>query len=76
MPKAGTMPGVSKKKPSPGRGPVERAVIYLEVDPRLKALMERLAADHDRRLTGECVQALKEYLARHQLWPPGEKGEG
>lgn len=32
--------------------------------------MERLAHEHDRRLTGECIQAIKEYLGRHSLWPP------
>lgn len=70
---AGTIAGVGKKKPSSGRGSAGKAVIYLEVDPALKGLMEELAREQNRRLTGQCIQALQEHLAKHGRWPPSEE---
>jgi hypothetical protein len=58
-----------KKTTARSDEPETKAVIYLEVPPALKEDMDRLARLHNRRLTGECIQALQEYLARHQ---PGE----
>lgn len=81
-----TMPRMSKKKPSsvqasaPASSPDEgkpeapkRPVIYLEVPDRLAGLkeaLERLAEEHNRQLTGECLQALVEYATQHKAWPP------
>jgi predicted transcriptional regulator len=53
-----TMPKRSKKSAA-------KSVIYLEVPTALKQRMEQLAEQHNRRLTGECIQALQEYVARH-----------
>jgi hypothetical protein len=72
-----TIRDVSRKKPTPVPTPdqPEKAVIYLEVPPAVKTLMEGLAREHNRRLTGECIQALQEYLARHKLWPPPQPAD-
>jgi hypothetical protein len=66
--------GKKKTDASKGGGP-DRAVIYLEVPPVLKELMEGLAREHNRKLTGECIQAMQEYLARYNLWPPPAAGQ-
>jgi hypothetical protein len=55
----------SKKQPEP-----EKVVLYVEVDRRIKELMEEAAKEHNRRLTGEVVQALQDYLAALKKWPP------
>jgi hypothetical protein len=44
----------------------ERAVIYLEAPLSLKEKMDIIARQHNRSLTGECIQALQEYAARHE----------
>lgn len=41
----------------------DRAVVYAEVDPAIKADMESLAEQHDRSLAGEVTVALKRYIA-------------
>jgi hypothetical protein len=51
---------MAKKTSGQGKG---KAVIYVEVDPAIKGAMERLATEHDRKLTGEVVVALKQYIA-------------
>lgn len=61
-----------KKTEAVKKDSADKAVIYLEVPPVIKELMEGLAREHNRRLTGECIQALQEYLARHELWPPAK----
>ncbi len=60
-----TMPKKSKK-------PGEKSVIYIEAPLWLKKAMEALAEEHDRRLTGECIQAMKEYVARHETPAEGK----
>jgi hypothetical protein len=42
-----------------------KTVIYLEVEPALKEWMQQLAKQHERKLMGECIVALKEYAQRH-----------
>src|SRR5947209_5165449 len=83
VPSPVTIEGMPRKKsapdktPDPPPPPPVVAVIYLEVDPEMKSLMERLAKRHNRRLTGECNQALQEYLAKHgSPWPPADPAEG
>jgi hypothetical protein len=44
----------------------KKAVIYVEVPLALKERMEGLAKDHERKLTGEVIVALREYVARHE----------
>jgi hypothetical protein len=63
------MPKKPKGRPRNPKPP-EKAVIYVEVPPGLKEDMERLAAAHNRKLTGEVIQALQEYLAKHRAGPP------
>jgi hypothetical protein len=46
-----------------GDVPKRKVVIYVEVDPALKAAMEALAGRHERKLTGEVVVALRQYIA-------------
>jgi len=49
-------------EPKPAPKPV---VIYIELPPEkafLKAELERLGRRHNRKLTGECIQALEEYI--------------
>lgn len=58
--------GMGRKRRKGDKPPV----IYLEVTSDLKSAMEDLAQEHDRALTGECVVALKKYLAEHDMWPP------
>jgi hypothetical protein len=58
-----------RKKPGPKPGP-PRVAMFLEVPEDIRAEMERLAAEHDRKLTAECVLAFKEYIARAK----GKKG--
>ena len=53
-----------KKKPGPKPGP-PRVALFLEVPEDVRAEMERLAGEHDRKLTAECVLAFKEYIARN-----------
>jgi hypothetical protein len=65
---------VAKRKPSKEPTPEPaKVVIYLEVDPYLKTQLERFAKLHNRKLTGECVTALQEYLAKLGAWPPPEQ---
>ena len=67
MPATMTTP---KKKPgpSPGQTPGKRT-FYVELPPHqehLKADMEVLARLHNRKLTGEVITALQEYIRRHE----------
>lgn len=87
-----TIPGISKKKLDPGKtssgrskkpskddGVSKPVVIYLELPEHLAALksvMERLGRLHNRKLTGECLQALQEYAQRHGAWPASDQQEG
>jgi hypothetical protein len=61
------------KKPKPAKAQAQaKPVIYVELAPHLeyiKTRLEGLARAHNRKLSGEVVQALQEYLARH---PEGE----
>jgi hypothetical protein len=53
--------------------PSEGVVIYLQLPPnkaKLKQVIEQLALDHNRKLTGECIQALEEWAKLHKVWPP------
>lgn len=66
---------MTKKRPTkkrPEEDP-DKVVLYTEVPPYIKEQMEELAAEHDRKLTGEVIQALKEYLAKHSRWPRPEE---
>lgn len=47
----------------------DKEVVYIEVPPALKKAMQELAKENDRTLTGECTQAIKEYLKLHKRWP-------
>jgi hypothetical protein len=61
------MPLMAKKQPKKGQSaPEPKAVIYVEVPPALKGRMEELAAAHNRKLTGEVITALQEYIRRHE----------
>jgi hypothetical protein len=51
---------MAKKSTEPER---KTEVIYVEVPPWIKRAMEELAAEHDRKLTGEVTLALKRYIA-------------
>jgi hypothetical protein len=42
-----------------------KVVIFIEAPAGLKEDMERLATEHNRSLTGECVTALQEWVRRH-----------
>ncbi len=42
----------------------DKAVIYAEVPVWLRDRMHELAREHDRKLTGEVIVALKEYVAK------------
>jgi hypothetical protein len=58
-----------KKKPgqTPGQTPGKRT-FYVELPAHLahlKADMEVLARLHNRKLTGEVIQAIQEYVTRH-----------
>jgi hypothetical protein len=64
---------MAKKKPSAAKASPKDSpvVIYLELPSEkkeLKAVMERLAGQHNRKLTGECIQALEDYARAHGLW--------
>lgn len=75
MTQTATVTGVSKRRadtppPKPDSEPEpEKVVLYLEVEPALKEVMGKLAKRHNRKLVGECVQALQEYAARFGLGP-------
>jgi hypothetical protein len=60
LPSLGRGTRMAKKTTERAKG---KAVIYVEVDTVIKAAMEQLAAQHDRKLTGEVVVALKQYIA-------------
>jgi hypothetical protein len=61
------MPVMAKKQPKKGQGaPEPKAVIYVEAPVSLKERMEALAALHNRKLTGEVITALQEYIRRHE----------
>jgi hypothetical protein len=67
---------MAKKKTEAGKKDGgDKSVIYLEVPPQVKEIMERLAREHNRKLTGECIQALQDYMARYEAWPPKEGGK-
>jgi hypothetical protein len=71
---AGTLAGMGKKKK---KQPVVKEVLYLEVDPRLKRELERLAELHLRSVTGEATLALRRYVAEQneaEGLPPLEEG--
>lgn len=51
-----------------------KAVIYAEVEKPLKAAVVRAAQVHNRKMVGEVIQALQEYLVRHGMWPPITEG--
>jgi hypothetical protein len=64
---------MAKKKPGRPKSPApvpDTAVIYVEAPPYIKAQMMALAVEHNRKLTGEVIQALQEYLAKYDRWPP------
>jgi hypothetical protein len=68
-----TIGGMAKKKTASDKGSSDqpaKVVLYLEVPPALKEVMDALAQEHNRKLVGECIQALQEYAARHNRWPP------
>jgi hypothetical protein len=60
-----------RPKPKRGGSGGEKVVIYVETPPYIKAQMEELASLHNRRLTGEVIQALQEYLEKYDRWPEG-----
>jgi hypothetical protein len=51
-----------------------KVVLYVEVPPKVKQEMERLAERHNRRLAGEVTTALQEYIARHHAADEVAKG--
>jgi hypothetical protein len=63
---------MGRKKPKP---PEEKAVLYIEVPASLKAEMEELARQHNRKLTGEVIQALQEYARAHRRRAAEEEQE-
>jgi hypothetical protein len=62
-------PDMAKKKSEPPPPP-EKAVLYVELDPVLKERLRRLAVLHERKITGECIVALRRYVEEQ------EKAEG
>jgi hypothetical protein len=61
---------MAKRKPKRvSSPPEEKAVLYIEVPPWIKEAMEEIAAENDRKLTGEVIQALKAHLERHGRGP-------
>jgi hypothetical protein len=55
---------MAKKKTSPTPPPPgkpEKVVLYLEIDATLKQRLVRLADVHLRKITAECVLALRRY---------------
>jgi hypothetical protein len=48
-----------------GKQEPEIVVLYVELDKRLKEAMADIARRHHRRLTGEVIVALEDYVRRH-----------
>ncbi len=65
--------GNKSSKPTKSAPAPEKVVIYIEVDSSLKQTMERLAKQHNRKLTGECVQAFQDYIAKNK--PPADDAD-
>jgi hypothetical protein len=65
------MPAMSKSK----RKRAGKETLYVELPEglRIKARLEALAAEHSRSMTGEAIEALKEYLARHERKDEGSR---
>jgi hypothetical protein len=60
---------MAKRKPKRVPPQEGRSVLYVEVPTWLKEAMEVLAAENDRKLTGEVIQALKGHLEKHGRGP-------
>ena len=41
-------------------------VLHIEIPAEVKSTMQRLAKLHERKMTGECLTAFKDYIARHR----------
>jgi hypothetical protein len=59
-------------KPKKKGGEGAKAVLYVELPAVIKGRLEELAAEHNRKLTGEVIQALQEYLEKYGRWPPAK----
>jgi hypothetical protein len=64
---------MAKKKPRRGRPPAadkkEKAALYVEVDPALKAALDELAQQERRTLAAQVGLLLEEGLQRRGMWP-------
>jgi hypothetical protein len=70
------MPATMGKKTKPSEPPPEeKAVLYIEAPASLKRDMELLARQHNRKLTGEVIQALQEYVRAHRRRAAEEERE-
>ena len=56
--------------------PPPKAVLHIEVPPELKAALQASATANHRKLTGEIIAVLEDYLRRAGLWPPPDDPEG
>jgi hypothetical protein len=61
------------KKRKPGRPRREGVPLNIRLAPQLMQALEQLVMKSLRTKTVEVSEALKEYLAKHGLWPPSPK---
>jgi hypothetical protein len=52
----------------------DKVALYVEIPPDLKAAIEKLADEHNRKLSGEVVTALQRYVAQEEARRQSEKG--
>lgn len=65
---------MTKKKPGrPKSGVTPTVPLHVEIDPRLKKVIEESAEENDRKITGEVNSILKAHYTREGRWPPPEE---
>jgi hypothetical protein len=52
-----------------------KVALYVEVPPKVKAAMEKLAEQHNRSVAGEVITALQAYIAQQQRRQAEEGGD-
>ncbi len=63
----------AKRKPT-DKSKSGKATLNLRLPNSMRSGLERLADLHGGDLTEEARNAIREYLERHQLWPPPIRG--